>query len=131
MTVKLVLLKSGEDIITDLQEMVIPVKNQEEIEEKVVGYFFNKPCIISMKSPEIIVETDDMPAQNKIEIKLSPWIPLSKSAKVPVPPDWVVTIVDPIDKVKEMYENQVLETEKNETNQDISIDQQSDSDQSD
>ena len=35
MTVKLALLKSGEDVIADIQEMVVG--------EKVVGYIFNKP----------------------------------------------------------------------------------------
>ncbi len=131
MSIKLVLLKSGEDIITDLQEMVINVESDDTPREKVVGYFFNKPCVITMKSPEIIVETDDMPAQNKIEIKLTPWIPLTKSSKIPVPTDWVVTIVDPIDKVKEMYETQVLEVKKDESDKSTVSDEQSDSDKSD
>ena len=41
MTVKLALLKSGEDIIADVQEMVF--------DDKVIGYIFNKPCNIKMK----------------------------------------------------------------------------------
>ena len=39
MTVKLILLKSGEDIIADVTEMVVG----EEEERRIVGYFFDKP----------------------------------------------------------------------------------------
>lgn len=122
MTIKLALLKSGEDIISNVQEMIIRTESEEE---KVVGYFFDKPCVVSVRQPEILVETDDSPAQkNKFEIKLFPWIPLSKDSKIPVPVDWVVTLIDPIDKVKEIYEKQILSEKKNgkETDQNTSTD---------
>lgn len=111
MSIKLALLKSGEDIISDVQEMIIKTDDGE----KVIGYFFNKPCTVSVRQPEIITESDNAPAQhNKFEIKLFPWITLSKDTRIPVPADWVVTIVEPIDKIKEIYENQVLEDKNGE-----------------
>lgn len=111
MSIKLTLLKSGEDIISDVQEMVVKT---DDGTEKVIGYFFNKPCIIRMREPEIVVETDESPAQkNAFEIKLFPWISLSKDSKIPVPTDWVVTMVEPIDKVKQIYEEQVLSNGSN------------------
>jgi len=39
MTVKILLLKSGEDVISDVKEMVSPDKN-------VIGYFLTKPFVI-------------------------------------------------------------------------------------
>ena len=48
MTIKLCLLKSGEDIITDLTEM----RTQEGPEGKVIGYFFEKPYVVQMKNPQ-------------------------------------------------------------------------------
>ena len=45
MTVKLVMLKSGEDIIADVKE----IKSDEQ---DVVGYFFHDPLIVKMYSPE-------------------------------------------------------------------------------
>ena len=45
MTVKLILLKSGEDIIADVTEMVVG----EEEERRVVGYFLEKPCIVKLR----------------------------------------------------------------------------------
>ena len=44
MTVKLVMLKSGEDIIADVKEI--------KSEEDVIGYFFHDPLIVKMYSPE-------------------------------------------------------------------------------
>ena len=44
MSVKLVMLKSGEDIITDVKEL--------KSEEGIVGYYFNNPLIVKMHHPE-------------------------------------------------------------------------------
>ena len=44
MSVKLVMLKSGEDIITDVKEL--------KTEEGVVGYYFHKPLIVKAYQPE-------------------------------------------------------------------------------
>ena len=52
MTIKLLLLKSGEDIIADVTEMVVG----EEEERTIVGYFLDKPCVIRMRDPNLIEE---------------------------------------------------------------------------
>ena len=88
MTAKLVLLKSGEDIIADVTEMVVG----EEEERRIVGYFFDKPCIIKLREGE---ESPDQKSAYKIS--MFPWMPLSADAKLPVPADWEVTIVEPND----------------------------------
>jgi hypothetical protein len=48
MTIKLCLLKSGEDIITDVTEM----RTSENEDSRVVGYFFDKPCVVKMRNPQ-------------------------------------------------------------------------------
>jgi hypothetical protein len=118
MTVKLALLKSGEDIIADIQEMVI--------DDKVVGYIFNKPCHIKMQ----VNEPDESIATDSVKIRLTPWILLSKDIKIPVSLDWVITLVDPIDKLMQMYEEDILKNGK-QIDKDNSINEQSDSNQSD
>ena len=45
MTVKLVMLKSGEDIIADVKE----IKSDEQ---DVIGYYFHDPLIVKMYEPE-------------------------------------------------------------------------------
>jgi hypothetical protein len=104
MTVKLAILKSGEDIIADIQEMVV--------EDKVVGYIFNKPCSIKMKSSE---EKESVET-NSVKIRLVPWILLTKDTRVPVSLDWVITLVDPIDQLSNMYQEDILKNEKNDQN---------------
>jgi len=104
MSIKLVLLKSGEDIISDLTEMVVG----EGENRVVVGYFFTKPCVVKMRTTE---ESKD----KSYQISLFPWLPLSKDTKVPVINDWVITIVEPIDTLREMYENDVLKKKNDQT----------------
>ena len=101
MTVKLVLTRNGETLIADVQEMVLG----EEPEQRVVGYFLTKPCVM-MLNPD---SENNSASDNKLNIKLYPWMPLSKQEKIPVVTDWVITLVDPIDSLKENYVNGVLE----------------------
>ena len=44
MTIKLLLLKSGEDVIADITELC----TGDEKDRRVVGYFLNKNCIIHL-----------------------------------------------------------------------------------
>ena len=103
MTIKLVLLKSGEDIITDLTEMRVG----EEPNTKVVGYFFDKPCVIKMRNPQE-QPSDGNTQRAGFEISLFPWMPLSSETKIPVTADWLITMVEPTAKLKEMYIEDVV-----------------------
>ena len=100
MTVKLAILKSGEDIVADIKEMVVG----EGDDARVVGYFLTKPCGVSLNSKNIKVDDE----KDTYQLKLFPWCPLTKQEKIPISADWVVTIVDPIDKITEMYTKEVL-----------------------
>ena len=107
MTVKLVLLKSGEDIIADVQEMVVGTEESK----RVVGYFFDKPCVVKMRDPNFISEEESVDEKGRkaaYQVSLYPWMPLSKDNKIPVTAEWVVTITEPIEKLKEMYVQDVV-----------------------
>ena len=56
------------------------------------------------------------------QLKLFPWCPLTKQEKIPIPSDWVVTIVEPIDKITEMYKKEVLRYGSESTGSDESTD---------
>jgi len=45
--------------------------------------------------------------RNKIEVSLSSWILLTQDDQILVPLDWVVTIVEPLNSVKDLYEERV------------------------
>jgi hypothetical protein len=127
MTIKLLLLKSGEDIISDIKEMVIG----EDEDRRVVGYFLNKPCLVKMRDPSLLTE-ESTEEQKKAayQVSLYPWMPLSKDSVIPVAADWVVTIVEPIVKLSEMYVEDVL-SRGTENNQSAVTSEQSNSDNSD
>ena len=119
MTVKLAILKSGEDIVADIKEMVVG----EGDDRRVVGYVFTKPCGVSLNSKALKVDDEE----DHYQLKLFPWCPLTKNTKIPIAADWVVTIVDPIDKLKQMYTKEVLGSGNSES---ASSDQQTDSSKS-
>ena len=125
MTIKLLLLKSGEDMIANVKEMVFG----EGDDQRVVGYYLNRPCIIRMRDPNMISELQDGEQRSGYEVSLFPWIPLSAEETIPVPSDWVVTMVEPTAKLKEMYLEDIVKYGKD--NQSDSADEQSSSDQSD
>jgi hypothetical protein len=103
MSVKLLLLKSGEDVVADVQEMVV--------EEKVVGYYLKYPCRTKLVSD--LSQADGTKVPSKIQ--LQPWMPLSKDKVIPVVSDWVVTITEPVNQLKKMYEDGVEQYEARES----------------
>ena len=103
MTVKLAVLKSGEEVITDVKEM----HHGEGENTKVVGYFFRKPCVVRMKD----IDVPENQPRGTFDISLQPWVPLGKGPIYPVAMDWIVTFVDPIDKLAATYQEQILDQE--------------------
>jgi hypothetical protein len=125
MTIKLVILKSGEDLISDVHEMVLG----EDEPSSVIGYFLTKPCTIRAKNANVLNQEQNSVQKIKFNVTLSPWIPFTPDEKIPIPSDWVVTMVNPTDNLKEMYIQDVLNYGKDD--QDTSTDEQSNSNQSD
>ena len=107
MTVKLILLKSGEDIIADVTEMIVG----EGEEKKVIGYFFDKACVVKLKEGQEPTEK-----KSAFQVSMFPWMPLSADSHIPVPSDWVVTIVEPKEKLTNMYIEDVLKYGKDNQN---------------
>ena len=110
MTIKLMLLKSGEDIIADVSEMVVG----EEDKKRVIGYFLKKACIVKMRNQNTIETEEGDTKRTGFEVSLFPWMPLSKEKTVPITTDWVITMVEPIDNLKEMYIEDILNHGQND-----------------
>jgi hypothetical protein len=105
MSIKIALLKSGETIISDAKELIS--------EEKVCGYLFENPHVVELRKTLLLTE-ENVPSKGDLEVVLSPWIPLSSDTQIPVPPDWIVTIVEPIQNIKELYEEKVNGKQNNQ-----------------
>ena len=107
MTIKLLLLKSGEDIIADTTEMTVG----EDEDRRVVGYFLTKPCVVKLiNSNPITKEETDPKSEKKSEFSVTmyPWMPLAREKSIPLTVDWVVTMVTPVEKIYDMYTEDVL-----------------------
>jgi hypothetical protein len=98
MSIKLVVVKTGEQIIAKIEEMIL--------DDRVVGYFLIKPCVVKIEDLNLNKDTGGA----SFDIKLTPWIPLGKGIRFPVPTDWVVTISEPVDELKLMYQTDILRT---------------------
>ena len=122
MTIKLLLLKSGEDVIADITEM----GTGDEKDRRVVGYFLNKPCIIKMRDPNVLAEEPEGPTKAGVAVSLYPWMPLSKEETIPIAADWLITMVEPIDKLKQMYVEDIVN--HGSSNKNSSTNKQSNSD---
>ena len=79
--IKLVVLKSGEDLICEVEEMVVA--------DKVVGYHLIHPCAASVSPDKRMV--------------ITPWKPLSSDTKIPVITDHVLTIIEPQTALMNLY----------------------------
>ena len=96
MSIKLLYLKSGEQVISGVKELVLKDSN------KVYGYVLSKPHqVVASKA---LVLTENANDDRNVEITLSPWILLTEDKSMTVPLDWVITIVNPIESVLKMYE---------------------------
>lgn len=96
MSIKVVKLKSGEDLVADVSE----------IQHKDTGvrqaFVLNKPYTITIEK-QFIDGTEERQQQYTGRILLEKWQPLTHDEDIAIIPDWVVSIVDPIMSVLEAY----------------------------
>ena len=94
MSIKIALLKSGEQVVSDIKELMS--------EEKPDGYLFKDPETLTINKSFLVSDTD-----TSVEISLSQWILMSSDRELVVPRDWVVTLAEPIDSVLKMYKDKI------------------------
>ena len=102
MSVKIALLKSGESVIADIKELIS--------DDKVCGYLFTNPHKIQVSNSVFL--TEELTESDSVSITFSSWILFTSDDEIPVRPDWIVTIVEPVKTIKEMYEEKVNGTER-------------------
>ena len=115
MSIKLVLLKSGETVITDIKELV-------DESEKLVSYVFGNPYSVRLLTPSVLFE-EDQSVEAEHKVSFYPWIVLSNDKQMVVNKDWIVSIVEPNEFVRDSYvqrmdtstEGEVSEEDSRET----------------
>ena len=95
MSVKLLLLKSGEEVITEVKEILDPDSKDP------IGFHMHKPFrldIVSNDEDGIVIN------QTKgYQVSWFPWAPLSKERDFYLPGHHVLTAYDPLDSIVEQY----------------------------
>ena len=99
MSIQLVLLKSGEEVIADVKEL-------RDTNDELVSYVFKDPYCIKIKKSQVLNENE---SQAKHHLAYYKWMSLTKDDDIIVNKDWVVCITDPLDSVKQSYEERINE----------------------
>ena len=100
MSIKLSLLKTGEQLISEMKELV------SEGQEQAHAYMLENPHIVEIKDRQFVTEEDKKKGGDfGIDVVMIPWIVLSKDKKMIIPVDTVLTIVEPLDSVTQMYKD--------------------------
>ena len=94
MSIKILLLKSNEEIITEAQEIANPDSTTA------IGYHLHKPFRL-----EIVSDEGELIFNREKGYQLSwfPWAPLSKDKDFFLPADHVITAYDPLDSIMDQY----------------------------
>lgn len=108
MAVKIAVLKSGEQIIADIKELV-------DENENVVSLVFENPYVVRLITPQILFESNST-SESEHKVSYFPWIPLSADKKIAVDKSWVVCIVEPHEMVYTSYMEKMGSVEKQEEN---------------
>ena len=99
MSIRLTLLKTGEQLISEMKELV------PEGQEQVHAYLLDNPHTVEINEKQFITEEEKELAEGDygINVSLLPWLILSKDKKMIIPTDSVLTVVEPIDAVTQLY----------------------------
>jgi len=99
MSVLLLMLKSGEELIAETKELLL--------EEKVIGFQLTNPQVLSLSRATTLNEESE--EENKISVNFSKWQIYSDDTVFRIPADYVVTLCTPLDTLKTSYEAKVNE----------------------
>ena len=112
MSIKITVLKTGEHIISDMKELMT------EGEENAQAYMLVNPHTYEINEKQCITEEEKELAEGDygINVSLLPWLILSKDKKMIIPTDSVLTVVEPLESVTQLYLDKINSFEMEETN---------------
>ena len=101
MSIKITVLKTGEHIISDMKELMA------DNEEKVQAYMLVNPHTYEISEKQFMTEEEKEEGDYGIDVSLLPWLILSKDKKMIIPTDSVLTVVEPLESVTQLYLDKV------------------------
>ena len=100
MSIKILLLRSNEEIITEVQELLNPETKES------VGYKLHKPFRLEIVSDEGEIVFN---REKGYQLSWFPWAPLSKDKDFFLPAVHVNTAYDPLDSITDQYVQAIKE----------------------
>ena len=97
MSIKLTLLKTGEQLISEMKELV------PEDQEQVHAYLLQNPHTVEINEKQFMTEEEKKDGDFGINVTLLPLIILSQDNQMIVPFDSVLTVVEPLNSVTQLY----------------------------
>ena len=110
MSIKITVLKSGDHLISDMKELMT------EGEENAQAYMLVNPHTYEINEKQFITVEEKKDGDFGINVTLLPWIILYKDSQMIIPTDSVLTVVEPLDSVTQLYLDKVNSFEIEETN---------------
>ena len=97
MSIKLTLLKTGEQLISDMKEL------SEDGKDEPKAYLLENPHTVEISEKHFVTEEEKKDGDFGINVTLLPWIILSQDNQMIVPFDSVLTVVEPLNSVTQLY----------------------------
>ena len=97
MSIKLTLLKTGEQLISEMKELV------PEEQEQVHAYLLQNPHTVEIDEKQFVTQEEKKNGDFGINVTLLPWIILSQDSQMIKPVDSVLTVVEPHESVTQLY----------------------------
>jgi hypothetical protein len=106
MSVRIVRLQNGEDVIADVKEALN--------DETLVGLLLTDPYQVYIQSDRVMVETDSPQKINDVQVQFLPWAPLSERNEFLLRLEQIVTLYNPHPEILERY-NQIIGVNNNDS----------------
>ena len=109
MSIKITVLKNGQQLISDMKELV------SEGDENAHAYMLENPHTVEINEKQFITEEEKEEGDYGIDVSLLPWLILSKDSQMIIPVDSVLTVVEPVDALTKLYQDKLDSFKMEET----------------
>ena len=112
MSIKLTLLRTGEQLNSDMKELSAEGKDEPQ------AYLLENPHTVEINEKQFMTEEEKKDGDFGINVTLLPWIILSQDTQMIIPVDSVLTVVEPLDSVTQLYLDKLKSFEMEEEEED-------------
>jgi len=99
MSIKLIYMRTGEEVISEVKEIAHPDSGEP------IGYHMHKPFRL-----EIVQQNIEFNSDKGYQLEWFPWAPLSKDRDFFIPGSQVITVYEPLDSLVSQYISAIDET---------------------